>query len=537
MKKFLLFSLAISLNGSSTVFAINTILGKRNKSKTCINDKLIKIRMTDSQSNLISSLPIEIEAAKLSTFFAEQLQILEDEEDAKKKIIVIPTNVISLATLKQIIDLMSIYNKIKKANDQNSDHEIIRELYDAIRENNSTKNNLINLLEATNYLHIDLLEKVLGLVVFDQYKWQWHKEPVRPNISPYTRRQLSALKRAINPHTRGVPLTPKKLTEYGVIPDSFNNIKELKNYLNHPIGKTFSHHSNEAMVRFVRDYIEQAHAANSLPELPVLIKKFQAQPLTPLYIALFIEYYLQTNAQGIIFTKLPHASTLSTVARRICDFKDNADDAYDDGNCLLCLSFIGADQLNSILRPLCEIIESLCQKPITKVDLGNNELSEIPAELDNLTNLIWLDLGHNKLASIPAWINNLKNLGLLDLCNNKLTEMPAGLGNLTNLTWLDLGSNQLASVSAELGNLINLTELALSSNQLTSVPAGLVNLINLTELYLEYNQLTEIPANLGNLTNLTRLNLRENHLTGVPASLNREGLEVIKDSNVVFEAE
>ncbi len=226
MKKFILFSLAVALGGSNTLFAAD-ILGKRKRSEAFSSDKIIEIEMRDSNDNVIVSLPIGMEVAKLSNVFAEQLPALLEEleaqkynEDDKNNGLIIK-NVISAETLKLVIDLMGIYNQIKKENLESGEHKIIRELYNQIRIKNFSKDSLIKLLEATNYLDIDLLEKVLALVVFDQYKWQWNQEPIRPNVSLYTKRQLLALRRAINPHTRGVPLTPKQLAEYRIIPESF----------------------------------------------------------------------------------------------------------------------------------------------------------------------------------------------------------------------------------------------------------------------------------------------------------------------------
>jgi Leucine-rich repeat (LRR) protein len=521
MKKFILFSLAIALGASDTLFAADTmdtidrILRKRSRSEAFSDDKIIKIEMRDSNDNVIVSLPIGMEVAKLSNVFAEELPALLEEleaqkynEDAQNNPLIIE-DVITKETLKLVIDLMGIYNEIKEENLESGEHKIIRELYNQIRIKNFSKDSLIKLLEATNYLDIDLLEKVLGLVVFDQYKWQWNQEPVRPNVSLYTKRQLLALRRAINPHSRGVPLTPKQLAEYRIIPESFKDINDLKSYLNHPIGKSFSHHSNKAMVRFVRDYIAQALTANSLPELPELIDQFQAQPLTPLHIALFIEYYLQTNAQGTIADQLTHASILSEVANKIRFFRanHNVDDLLDFG-------YMVSNEFRSILGPLCQIMEPLCQRPITKLTLSGNQLTSIPATLGNLTNLTTLDLYNNKLTSLPAKLGNLINLTTLLLSRNKLTSIPAELGNLTHLAWLNL-----------------------SNNQLTSLPAALGNLTHLTGLNLWRNKLTEIPAALGNLTHLTELDLRNNQLTEIPAVLNRLGLFVIKDDHVVFAAE
>ena len=129
---------------------------------------------------------------------------------------------------------------------------------------------------------------------------------------------------------------------------------------------------------------------------------------------------------------------------------------------------------------------------------------EIPPEIGNLTNLIWLSLSNNPLTgSIPSEIGNLTNLTNLRLFNNQLTgEIPPEIGNLTNLIFLELDHNQLTGeIPSEIGNLTNLTTLWLWDNQLTGeIPSEIGNLTNLIGLQLSNNQLTgEIPESICNL--------------------------------------
>jgi internalin A len=156
---------------------------------------------------------------------------------------------------------------------------------------------------------------------------------------------------------------------------------------------------------------------------------------------------------------------------------------------------------------------------LTTFYLHENQLTELPPELGELKNLTWLDLSGNQLTAVPAELGELTNLTTLYLSNNLLTAVPAELGELTNLTTLYLSNNLLTAVPAELGELTNLTTLHLSNNLLTAVPVELGQLKNLRELFLFGNQLTAVPAELGELTNLTWLDLSYNQLTAVPAEL------------------
>ena len=106
---------------------------------------------------------------------------------------------------------------------------------------------------------------------------------------------------------------------------------------------------------------------------------------------------------------------------------------------------------------------------------------------------------------------DLKKVTRLNLSENRLTELPKSLELLTQLKRLGLSFNQLTSVEG-LEKLTQLTRLDLSANQLTSVK-GLEKLTQLTWLDLHYNQLTDVKG-LEKLTQLKKLNLfLNNNLT------------------------
>ena len=164
--------------------------------------------------------------------------------------------------------------------------------------------------------------------------------------------------------------------------------------------------------------------------------------------------------------------------------------------------------------------------------LGNNLVGTLPAELENLSNLLSLLLSGNQLSgTIPPQLGSLSNLKWLLLRENELSgAIPASLGNLANLQILDLSSNQLSgAIPAELANLSNLMQLGLADNQLSgAIPASLGNLANLQILDLSSNQLSgAIPAELANLVNLQRLGLSGNQLSGcIP-----DGLQAVSSND------
>jgi internalin A len=157
---------------------------------------------------------------------------------------------------------------------------------------------------------------------------------------------------------------------------------------------------------------------------------------------------------------------------------------------------------------------------LTSLDLSNNQLTNVPFELTRLMNLTSLSMRGNQLRSVPDEIMRLTNLTSLSLRDNELTSMPPEITRLTNLRSLDLGFNRLTSLPVQLTQLTTLTTLDLSGNQLTSLP-DIIRLTNLTRMFLSGNQLTSLPANIMLLTNLTRLDLGFNRLTELQVEITR----------------
>jgi Leucine-rich repeat (LRR) protein len=155
---------------------------------------------------------------------------------------------------------------------------------------------------------------------------------------------------------------------------------------------------------------------------------------------------------------------------------------------------------------------------ITKINLQNNNLTELPESFGELTNLTTLNLQSCKLITeLPESFGELTNLKELNLSYNNLTKLPERFGELKNLTTLNLQSCKLITELPEsFGELTNLKELNLSYNNLTKLPERFGELKNLTTLNLQNNNLTELPERFGELKNLTTLDLFSNILTELP---------------------
>ena len=141
----------------------------------------------------------------------------------------------------------------------------------------------------------------------------------------------------------------------------------------------------------------------------------------------------------------------------------------------------------SLKKPTGELTKADFEK-VTRLELSENQLTELPKDLENLTQLEELNLYDNQLTDVRG-LKKLTQLTSMQLHYNQLTEVK-GLEKLTKLKSLFLNSNKLTEVTG-LEKLTKLEVLGLSDNQLTEVK-GLEKLTQLTGLNLKNNpDLTE----------------------------------------------
>lgn len=156
---------------------------------------------------------------------------------------------------------------------------------------------------------------------------------------------------------------------------------------------------------------------------------------------------------------------------------------------------------------------------LKNLDLSNNLIESLDETICNMTNLTSLNMSNNRIIEIPEEIQNLTSLASLYLSNNKIAEIPASINQLSSLQTLELQYNKLTVLPDELGELPNLYYLGLSYNHIAQIPTSIGQLETLGSLSLLNNKLTSIPDEIGGLTNLSNLDLSENQISQLPASI------------------
>lgn len=154
---------------------------------------------------------------------------------------------------------------------------------------------------------------------------------------------------------------------------------------------------------------------------------------------------------------------------------------------------------------------------LTKVDLSNCSLKEIPIEIYELKDsLEFLNLSYNDFSDLSPDITKLSKLKILFFQCNKFSKIPIVLGQLPSLYMLSFKSNTLEtldieSLSPSIGWLI------LTDNKISQLPDDLgYKLPLLKKVMLAGNRLKTLPQSLSNANELELLRLSGNEFEKFP---------------------
>lgn len=178
------------------------------------------------------------------------------------------------------------------------------------------------------------------------------------------------------------------------------------------------------------------------------------------------------------------------------------------------------------------------------LDLSRLNITRLPPQIWELSDLERVNLSNNKLDTLPSEIGKLKNLTELRIECNRLVNLPNEVGSLKNLRSLILYKNRLQKLPKSIGSLSKLEELKLHNNQISELPNEIGYLSNLRSLYVNHNELNGLPPSLGKLKNISLIRIDGNHMPdSLKAAYNRGTKELLtyllslyEDSTQLYEA-
>jgi hypothetical protein len=152
---------------------------------------------------------------------------------------------------------------------------------------------------------------------------------------------------------------------------------------------------------------------------------------------------------------------------------------------------------------------------IKRLDLAA-DLTEFPIEIFDLADsLEILNLSDNHLRSLPADLGRLNKLKIIFLSNNDFEEVPEVLADCPNLSMVGFKSNKIRVLGE---NVLPLAVrwLILTDNQLEKLPNSIGRLQCLQKLMLAGNQLRSLPDEMAACQNLELIRLAANRLESLP---------------------
>lgn len=153
------------------------------------------------------------------------------------------------------------------------------------------------------------------------------------------------------------------------------------------------------------------------------------------------------------------------------------------------------------------------------LNLSDNDITEIPRLSDTIKEIDFSRNRITKIANIPLAAERV------NLCDNKLTTLPADLSQATKLTTLRCSENRLTALPTTLPDRVAC--IYSNDNELTALPELLP--ANLKELWCNRNQISALPAVLPR--GLMRLDCKKNKLTQLPDLLDTALIELSCSDN------
>ncbi|KAK2567181.1 E3 ubiquitin-protein ligase LRSAM1 [Acropora cervicornis] len=166
--------------------------------------------------------------------------------------------------------------------------------------------------------------------------------------------------------------------------------------------------------------------------------------------------------------------------------KESPEPAFDLSKC-------GATEVPKGVYSLCKVLQK------EALLMFDNALTNLKGggSLKDLSALRVLDLHDNFITTLPADIDQLKALQVLNVQNNKLKSLPPSIGNLPSLQTLNLQDNDLHALPPEIGNSKSLRTLNISGNSnLQGVPPNLAHVRTIETIVLDTDRITFPPKDV-----------------------------------------
>ena len=168
---------------------------------------------------------------------------------------------------------------------------------------------------------------------------------------------------------------------------------------------------------------------------------------------------------------------------------------------------------------------------VTDLEIYNcPNLGELPAGVASMPSVISFNFSNNGFSAEKAKSSLIAlatgaskdKLQILYYLENGLTELPAELGELSDLGLLDIARNEIEGTLPAFGDSFAPEEIILDNNKIESIPDGFCSLDFLDSFSANNNELTEFPNIFSSKKNIimTSISVAHNKITKLPEDFN-----------------
>jgi hypothetical protein len=169
--------------------------------------------------------------------------------------------------------------------------------------------------------------------------------------------------------------------------------------------------------------------------------------------------------------------------------------------------FPNLKQLYIFKSKITRLPDAVCDLPLEELTVSSSLLDCLPENIGNLKNLTRLDISDSQLTELPASVTKLSELTFVRLSGSRLASLPEGFGNLENVSSLDLNGNLFSELPPEIKSLSGLRVLVFGGNPIAVLPEWIEGFSHLNTLEINQTKIAKLPACITKLTSLCSLNI------------------------------
>lgn len=168
---------------------------------------------------------------------------------------------------------------------------------------------------------------------------------------------------------------------------------------------------------------------------------------------------------------------------------------------------------------------------LNKLYLSENNLQELPDEIQELKRLWHLYLGNNPLQTFPLILKSMPWLITINLDYTGITELPDTLVKFPHLEAISLEGNGLDSIPSIIPQIQTMRYLGFDDNNITTIPEDLYKL-NLRTLTLGKNNISYLSPQIGQFKEMFHFTIYNNAIDSIPETIYKcEALETFWAGN------